>query len=72
MFRKNSLQVQRHVLRRGLKKFRNLRLCQPDRFVLKTALHARSAILGLVKDEFGLGQRIVTHGVASFCFIGFR
>lgn len=31
----------------------NLDLRQPERFVVKMALHALPAILGLVADEFG-------------------
>jgi hypothetical protein len=43
--------MQRHVLRCGLEKIRNLRLRQPDRLALEPALDARAAILPLVKNQ---------------------
>jgi hypothetical protein len=48
-----------HIL---LEKLPDERLRQPNRFILKPALNARAAILGLVEDDFGLGQRFVAHG----------
>src|SRR5678816_3206891 len=45
--------MQRDVLRGRLERLRHLRLRQPDSLPLGVALDARSAILGLVEDQFG-------------------
>ena len=47
---------------RYLKQLRDKCLRPPDRFVFKPALDARSPLLGLIKDDSGLGQGFVTHG----------
>ena len=57
----NGLQMQRHVLRRGLEQLRHLRLRHPHCVRLKPALDTRPPVLRLVKDEFGLGWRRITH-----------
>jgi hypothetical protein len=43
--------MNRYILGRGLKQLRDHRLRQPDRLILKPALNARPAILGLVKND---------------------
>jgi len=48
-----------------LKQLRHQLLGQPDGFTFQSALDARAAILRLVEDDFGFGQRLVTHGRAS-------
>ena len=53
------------VLRRGLEKLGNLRLRQPQRFILEPALNAGTSILGLIEQKFGLGQRLSCHVVTS-------
>jgi len=45
-----------------LEKLPDERLRQPQRLILKPALNARAAILGLVENDFELGQRFVAHG----------
>ena len=50
------------VLLGRLEKLRHVLLREPDGFVLKPALDARSAILGLVEDEVGIGSWFVFHG----------
>jgi hypothetical protein len=52
---------------RYLKQLRDKCLRQPDRFIFKTALNTRPPVLGLVEDDFGLGQGFVTHGRTSLC-----
>jgi hypothetical protein len=49
-----------------LEQFGNERLRQPDGFVFKPALDARAAVFGLVKNDFGIGQGFVAHGLVSF------
>jgi hypothetical protein len=53
--------MQRHVLRRGLKQLRHLRLRHPHRLILKPALDARAPVLRLVEQEFGIGFGCVAH-----------
>jgi hypothetical protein len=50
----------RDVLGGRLEQLRHLRLRQPDRIALEAALDARSAILGLVKDQFGAAPGVIT------------
>ena len=53
-----------HVLRSCLEQLGDLRLRQPQGFVLKPALDARPAILRLVENDFGIGQGLVAHQVS--------
>ena len=61
----NALQMFVHRGHGDLEQLGNLCLRQPQGFILKTTLDARAAILGLVKDDFRLGQMFVTHGSSS-------
>ena len=61
-FSKNGLQVVIHRVHADLEQLGEESLRQPNRFVLKPALDPRAAILRLVEDDFGVGQRLVAHG----------
>jgi hypothetical protein len=57
--------MQRHVLRRRLKKLRHLRLRHPHRLMLKPALDALAPVLRLVEQKFGIGFGRVAHRLMS-------
>jgi hypothetical protein len=44
-----------HRVDANLEQLRQKRLRQPNRLILKPALHTRPAILRLVKDDFRIG-----------------
>jgi hypothetical protein len=57
--------MQIDVGNRRLEKLGYLRLRQPQRFILEPALNAGTPILGLIEQEFGLGQRLSRHAIIS-------
>ena len=64
----NPFQMFIYGWNRNLKQLCHIGLCKPNSLVFKSALNARSTILGLVEEEFGLRQWFVGHWGLSFMF----